>query len=153
MILQGPPGVGKTYMARRICWCLRVNHRGRKIKWVDEGTSEHLRSKVPEMEADLILESPDRRIIMDAKFYQNALGGRFGGKLHSDNLYQLLAYLRNRDATAAPGPKHDGILLYPSVNSTVAVDVCLEGFPIRVRTIDLAQRWENIHLDMLSVVE
>ena len=34
------------------------------------------------------------------------------GRLRSDHLYQLLAYLRNREATE-PGPRHEGVLLYP----------------------------------------
>ena len=129
----------------------RVNHR-RTIAWVDEGTPDHQRSKLPRMEADVILEAPERRIIMDAKYYQEALGGRYGGKLLSNNLYQLLAYLRNREATAAPGPKHEGVLLYPTVETPLAADVRLEGFPIRARSIDLAQDWRCIHDDMLSLI-
>ena len=119
----------------------RVNHRGRTIAWVDEGTPDHQRSKLPRMEADVILEAPGRRIIMDAKYYREALGGRYGGKLHSNNLYQLMSYLRNREATEAPGPRHEGILLYPTVDMPLAVDIRLEGFPIQARTIDLAQDW------------
>ena len=130
----------------------RVNHRGRTIAWANEGTPGHQRSKLPRMEADVILEAPERRIIMDAKYYQDALGGRYGGKLHSNNLYQLLAYLRNREATEAPGPKHEGILLYPTVKAPVAADVRLEGFPIRARSIDLAQDWRCIHDDMLGLI-
>ncbi len=131
----------------------QVNHRGRRITWADEGTPDHYRSKLPQMEADVILEAPERRIIMDAKYYREALGGRYGGKLHSNNLYQLLTYLRNREATAGPGARHEGMLLYPTVDAPLAVDVCLEGFPIRARSIDLAQNWRNIHQDMLDLIE
>ena len=130
----------------------RVNQRGRVISWLDEGTPDHQRSKLPRMEADVILEAPDRRIIMDAKYYRDTLGGRYGGKLHSNNLYQLLAYLRNREATVASGPRHEGILLYPTVDAPVAVDVRLEGFSIRARSIDLAQHWRNIHDHMLALI-
>ena len=130
----------------------RVNHRGRTIPWVDEGTADHQRTRIPRMEADVILEGSDRRIIMDAKYYRESLGGRYGGKLHSNNLYQLLTYLRNREATAAPGPKHEGILLYPAVDAQVSVDVRLEGFSVKARSIDLSQEWRDIHDDMLSVI-
>ena len=130
----------------------KVNHRGRAIAWVDEGTTDHHRSKLPRMEADVILEAPSRRIIIDAKYYRESLGGRFGGKLHSNNLYQLLAYLRNREATETPGPKHEGILLYPTVDESVAVDVHLEGFSVRARSVNLAQNWRNIHSDMLELI-
>lgn len=130
----------------------RVNPRGRTISWADEGTADHQRSKLPRMEADAILEAPDRRIIMDAKYYREALGGRYGGKLHSDNLYQLLTYLRSREATEAPGTRHEGILLYPTVDAPVAVDVRLEGFRIQARSINLAQDWRRIHQDMLALI-
>lgn len=130
----------------------RVNHRGRTIPWVDEGTPDHQRSRLPRMEADVILEAPDRRIIMDAKYYRKSLGGWYGGKLHSNNLYQLLAYLRNREATEPAGPKHEGILLYPVVDTPLSADVRLEGFSIQARSIDLARDWRHVHADMLAVI-
>ena len=118
----------------------RVNRSGRSIRWADEGTDEYQRQKIPRMEADVILESPNRRIIMDAKFYRQALSTRFGvSKLRSGHLYQLLAYLRNCEATAHAGPQHEGILLYPTVDETVRADVRLEGFQVSARSIDLGQ--------------
>ena len=130
----------------------QVNHKGRRITWMNAGTADDQLRYIPQMEADIILEEPNRRIIMDTKYYSNALGGRSGGKLHSNNLYQLLAYLRNREATAKPGAKHEGILLYPTVDEPLEVDVCLEGFSIRARTINLAQDWRGIQRDMQAVI-
>ena len=130
----------------------RVNHQGRVIAWVDKGTPDHHPSKLPRMEADVILEAESRRIIMDAKYYREAIGGRYGGKLHSNNLYQLLAYLRNREATESHGPRYEGILLYPTVGELVEVEVRLEGFSIQARSIDLAQDWQSIHSDMLELI-
>lgn len=138
---------------RREQQVFRVNGEGRGIRWVDDGTPEHQRGRIPSMEADVVLEAPHRRVILDAKFYGEALGERYGNRrLHSANVYQLLAYLRNREATASPGPKHEGILLYPTVDEAVTVDVRLEGFWIRARSIDLAQDWRDIHRDMLNLV-
>lgn len=131
----------------------RVNHSGRVIKWDDNGTRDDQRSMIPKMEADVILEGSKRRIILDTKFYQEALGGRVGGKLRSNHLYQLLAYLRNREVTVKPGPRHEGILLYPVVNAQLNIDVCLEGFDIRARGIDLAQEWHNVRTNMVKVIE
>ena len=114
---------------------------------------------LPTMEADVILETrprhpgPARRIVLDTKFYREALTSRYGTrKLRSGHLYQLLAYLRNREATELPGPQHEGILLYPVVDEPVRVDVCLEGFSIGARSIDLAKDWREIHAEMLDVV-
>ena len=131
-----------------------VNRDGRGIRWNDKGTREDQRSMVPRMEGDALLDSQDRRIVLDAKWYREPLNHHYGGKkLHSAHLYQLLAYLRNREATADPGPRHEGILLYPVVTEPLRVDVCLEGFSIRARGIDLAQPWRQIHDDMLNLID
>ena len=105
------------------------------------------------MEADVLLDSPERRIILDTKYYSEPLSTRYGSdKLRSEHLYQILAYLRNREAAKA-GPRHEGILLYPVVDAPTAVDVRLEGFSIRARSINLAQDWRGIHADMLALIE
>ena len=128
----------------------QVNANGRAIHWVREGTSPEGLVKLPRMEADILLEGNRHRIIMDAKFYRQALSS---GKLHSSHLYQLLAYLRNREAGAEAGTVHEGILLYPTVKDRVHIDVCLEGYSIRARSIDLAQDWQRIHNDLLAIVQ
>ena len=130
----------------------RVNAGGRGIRWNSRGTPRDHDSLLPRMEADIILESEDRRIILDTKFYREALGGRVGGKLHSGNLYQLLAYLANREATAPGKPRHEGVLLYPTVREHLEAEVTLEGFRIQARTVDLAQPWREIHDSMLAAV-
>lgn len=130
----------------------RVNSPSRVIRWHDTGTNKKHVSKIPRMEADVILEAPHRRIIVDTKFYQETLGGRIGEKLHSANLYQMLAYLRNREATEDLGAKHEGLLLYPTTREHVSIDVQLEGHLIRARTIDLAKDWRTIHESMLRFI-
>ena len=105
------------------------------------------------MEGDALLDSPRRRIILDAKYYPEALTTHHGSrKLRSEHLYQLLAYLRNREATTGAGPRHEGILLYPVVDAPFAADVRLEGFRIQARGIDLAQDWRGVHADMLALI-
>ncbi len=130
----------------------KVNSPSRVIKWQDTGTQKQYLSKIPRMEADVILEAPHRRIIVDTKFYQETLGGKMGDKLHSANLYQMLAYLRNREATESNGARHEGLLLYPTTEEHVSIDVQLEGHLIRARTIDLAEDWRSIHESMLRMV-
>ena len=135
----------------------RVNPGGRSVKWADKGwATERDRGRIPRMTADVILESPDRRIILDTKYYRDALARSHGsgsGKLHSGNLYQLLAYLRNRQATRPEGAKHDGILLYPQVgNEPLRADIRLEGFRVQARTVDLNQDWRAIHTEMLETI-
>ena len=135
-----------------------VNPGGPRIGWADRcWETEADRARIPVMEADVILESPDRRIILDTKFYSTTLSGRGElrpgpGKLKSTNLYQLLAYVRNRQATRPDGPRHEGILLYPRVDETLRADIWLEGFRIQARTVDLKRDWREIHREMLETV-
>lgn len=122
----------------------------RRIDWHDPRGPDL--DRVPVMEADLILESVERRIILDTKFYGSPFGGRVGGKLHSANLYQLLAYLRNREGAHPDGAPHEGVLLYPTIQETVRVDVELGGFQVRARSVDLAKPWREVREELLGVI-
>ena len=135
----------------------RVNSGGRRVQWANKGwATDADRAMIPVMTADVILESPERRIILDTKYYKDALAhgrGSGTGKLHSGNLYQLLAYVRNRQATRPDGAGHDGILLYPQVGSTsLRADIRLEGFRVQARTVNLDQDWRGIHAEMLTTI-
>ncbi len=132
----------------------RVNHRGRGIRFVDAGTREAQRRWIPGMEADVILESNDRRVIVDTKWYREPLSRRHGSrKLRSAHLYQLLAYLRNRSAAKPDQPPYEGMLLYPQSEAAFKIDVRLEGFDIQARTINLSQDWRAIHRDMIALLD
>lgn len=124
-----------------------------KIPWNDAwAASEVDLLRVPSMRPDVMLDGAERRIVLDAKYYKEALKGRYGDKIRSGHLYQIMSYLRNRQAAEPEGPLHEGVLLYPVVDEPFAVDVRLEGFRVQARGIDLGQPWEQIHEDMLAVV-
>ena len=129
---------------------------GRRIRWGEASAEDDTnRARIPVMTADVILESSERRIILDTKYYRDALArgrGSGTGKLHSGNLYQLLAYLRNRQATNPGQPRHEGILLYPEAGEPLRADVRLEGFRIQARTVNLDRNWRRIHREMLETV-
>ena len=58
-------------------------------------TEEDLRY-LPTMRTDVSLESSTRHIVIDAKYYSKTLQTYFGtDTIHSGNLYQLYAYLKN----------------------------------------------------------
>ncbi len=48
---------------------------------------------LPAMQTDIALQSPQKTMIMDTKFYGQILKGRHGQKVRSPHLYQLLTYL------------------------------------------------------------
>ncbi|MDE0672742.1 MAG: hypothetical protein OXH72_13470 [Caldilineaceae bacterium] len=133
-----------------------VNPGSRRIYWADaDAETDADWSRIPVMEADVILESPGRRIVLDTKYYWDALArgrGAGTGKLHSGNLYQLLAYVRNRQGTSPEGPVHEGILLYPEVREPLRANISLEGFRIQARTVNLDRDWHHIHREMLETI-
>ena len=143
-----------TGFYRREQTAYSVNRGGRGIGWLEpDGVTDRDRALIPGMEADVVLESRDRRIIMDTKYHREAVSGRYGSaKLKSDHLYQLLTYLRNRQATKPDGARHEGILLYPQVDEPLEADIRLEGFRVQARTIDLAQPWQKIHGDLIEIL-
>ena len=133
-----------------------VNPGSCRIDWTNADAETDVDwSRIPVMEADVILESPKRRIVLDTKYYQDALArgrGSGTGKLHSDNLYQLLAYVRNRQGTSPGEPVHEGILLYPEVHERLRVAIKLEGFRIQARTVNLDRDWRHIRREMLEAI-
>lgn len=123
-----------------------------RIEWFEaEGRSYDL-EHLPGMQTDIVLQGDEDCIIIDAKYYAEALADRFGSrKLRSGHLYQLFTYLENRTAEM-PDLPHRGILLYPVVGSPISFDYRLKGQQISVRSIDLRQPWARIHEDILSII-
>jgi 5-methylcytosine-specific restriction enzyme subunit McrC len=105
------------------------------------------------MRTDVVLESDDRRIILDTKFYAEALRGRYETKkVDSGHLYQIFAYVENRTATLPGSPPHEGILLYPVVEDASRSTIGCNGHRIGVRSLDLDQPWGGIREDLLRLL-
>lgn len=123
-----------------------------EIKWqatdFGEGTLTHL----PGMRTDVTVNWPDRKLILDCKYYQDALVSRYDVlKFHTGNLYQLHAYLTNK-AVELGWENVEGMLLYPSNGYHIDDTFTLHGHHrIRVSTIDLNQCWPEIESNLLSL--
>lgn len=121
-----------------IPWCARA---------LDEGAERFL----PRMQSDVSLESGNRKIIIDAKYYRETLQSYYDiEKIHSANLYQLLAYVTNLRAVAHQDQTCEGILLYPTVSREFHHRYDLQGYPISIHTINLNQDWRGVHQDLLG---
>lgn len=124
-----------------------------KMEWFGKDGMVADLERLPRMETDIVLESPDRRIVLDTKFYADALVGRSHRKrVIAEHLYQVFAYVQNRDAHN-PGTPHEGMLLYPVVKEAFAFDYRLMGHRFTIRSLDLDQPWPAIHQDLLAVLE
>lgn len=112
---------------------------------------------LPEMRTDITLERPDRKLVIDAKFYHEPMKSSYEGsakKFTSANLYQLNAYLTH----LAGNPSHpcnltaEGMLLYPVLQPIPRLDVEMLGHRIHIESLDLNQPWRVIGERLLEVV-
>ncbi|QDT51693.1 5-methylcytosine-specific restriction enzyme subunit McrC [Symmachiella dynata] len=123
-----------------------------KINW--KGAWEDEVDKVlPSMLTDVTLNRPSRKIILDCKFYRDALVTRHNRhRLHSAHLYQLTAYLNNKSRDEG-WEAVEGVLLYPAVNHHLDLDFRLLDYAIGIKSIDLDQSWPKIHERLLTVLD
>ncbi|MGB7986561.1 MAG: hypothetical protein WCF54_15440 [Terracidiphilus sp.] len=112
------------------------------IHWDSPVQSEFL----PEMHSDAVLRGDGRVVVVECKFYKEMLQSSQRGsvaKVRSSHLYQLMTYLRNLEASLS-GQTVDGLLVYPAVQSGFLSDLRLSGHAVRICTINLARKWEEV---------
>jgi 5-methylcytosine-specific restriction enzyme subunit McrC len=121
-----------------------------QLKWNATGEAAALEF-LPVMQTDIVLTSPDRKIVIDTKFYSEALQrSQFKETVRSGHLYQIYAYLRNIHVSS--GMSLEGMLLYPTVERTIELKYVVDGYPISIRTVNLDQPWQNLRRDLLELV-
>lgn len=119
------------------------------LSWRATGNADAI-DYLPRMRTDVVLRSPQRVIVIDAKYYGQTLSEYFGkSSIRSEHLYQLFSYLKHVDGDVETIA---GVLLYPRTTETVSVSVALSDHPIHVSTINLAQAWRGIHADLMRVI-
>lgn len=122
----------------------------RSLRWWESTTADGRATEspfLPGMVTDIILERPPgERIVIDTKFYTRTLAEGWGGtkRFHSDNLYQLYAYLRTQEHRGARYRSARGVLLYPTVDWELDESFEVQGHEFRVATVDLAGTWSSI---------
>jgi 5-methylcytosine-specific restriction enzyme subunit McrC len=108
---------------------------------------------LPTMTTDVTLSSISRTIIIDAKYYKDALQTHYDSRtVHSDNLYQLVAYLRGSNQKASSGKSIEGILVYPVGEQSVDLSFKIDEYPVRIYTVNLGQPWYGIEADLLTLI-
>ena len=121
------------------------------IAWQAQAPQPADLALLPTMLTDTTLEAPDRKIILDTKYYAAALRPRYDRqRLISPHLYQLYAYLQNQQPGS--GQTLEGILLYPATTQALDLRYTLGGHPVRVVTLNLHQPWPGIAADLLAII-
>ena len=123
------------------------------IDWQLHPFNEDAKKFLPKMETDISLKSESRKIIIDTKYYKETLKGNFDTeKIHSGNLYQLFAYLKNVEVKDELSRKCEGILLYPTVDKDIKLEYQIEDHKLSIRTINLNQHWTKIDKDLKQLI-
>jgi 5-methylcytosine-specific restriction enzyme subunit McrC len=124
-----------------------------RLPWAEvEGDPEAL-SLLPEMRTDVTLRSEHRTVVIDTKYYASCLQTYRGAEsVRSDHLYQLFAYLKNTTPNGSIVVPPDGILLYPVVGRPLDLKYRLHGHWVRVATVDLGTRWQDIRERLLGLI-
>lgn len=122
-----------------------------QIKWqLDDGMSDML----PIMQSDIMLESKDKILIIDAKYYKESLQGQYSSKtIHSGNLYQIFTYVKNKSIET--DKKVSGMLLYAKTDEELLPqnEYIMSGNDIYVRTLDLNCEFEDIKKQLDNIAE
>lgn len=115
-----------------------INVSAAQISWaLDDGIGTML----PIMQSDITLVVGEKILIIDAKYYTHTTQTQYDAHtLHSNNLYQIFTYVKNRDVQFGDVPHEvSGMLLYARTDETIQPDGVykMSGNQISVRTLDL----------------
>lgn len=125
-----------------------------QIPWaLDDNSGDML----PIMQTDIHLQRGNTVLIIDAKYYESTTQMRFSGHtLHSNNLYQMFTYVKNREYQFNTDDHTvSGMLLYARTDSTIQPNNAyqMHGNQISIRTLDLGLPFEDIAGQLDRIVE
>lgn len=125
-----------------------------QIPWsVDDG----IRTMLPVMQSDIHLQMRNIVLIIDAKYYSRTTQTQYDKHtLHSNNMYQIFTYVKNRDYDFGDEEhKVSGMLLYAKTEEEIQPDNVyqMHGNQITVRTLDLNLPFAKIAEQLNTIVE
>jgi 5-methylcytosine-specific restriction enzyme subunit McrC len=125
-----------------------------QISWDTDQLDDEAKRYLPIMKTDITLKSPDKKIIIDTKYYPEIFQhNQYNGeKMHSSHLYQIFSYLKNDEKADDFSMHSEGILLYPTVSQNWDLKYVISGHKINIKTINLSQPWQQIRDDLLVIV-
>ncbi|MCD8027381.1 MAG: 5-methylcytosine-specific restriction endonuclease system specificity protein McrC [Erysipelotrichaceae bacterium] len=125
-----------------------------QIKWqLDDDMSNML----PIMQSDIMLSKEEKILIIDAKYYQHVMQSQYNVQtLHSNNLYQIFTYVKNKEAELAHQPHIvSAMLLYAKTDEDISPNntYLMSGNKISVRTLDLNLPFHYITQQLNDIVD
>lgn len=129
-----------------------------QIPWqLDDGISTML----PVMQSDIMLTDGFRTLIIDAKYYSRTMQTHYDKQtLHSNNLYQIFTYVKNRDIYVKKELGNNagdvaGMLLYAKTDEDITpdCDFQMSGNKISIKTLDLNLPFDEIAEQLDKIAE
>ena len=125
-----------------------------QIPWsLDDGIGTML----PVMQSDIHLQMGNTVLIIEAKYYSHTTQTQFDKHtLHSNNMYQIFTYVKNRDYQfGEEAHKVSGMLLYAKTDEEIQPDNVyqMHGNQITVRTLDLNLPFADIAIQLDGIAE
>ena len=112
---------------------------------------------LPVMQTDIMLTKDEKTLIIDAKYYAHTTQRQYDkNTLHSGNLYQIFAYVKNKEAELAEQPhKVAGMLLYARTDEEIypEKEYRMSGNQIGVRTLNLDGDFDMIKNQLNEIAE
>lgn len=108
---------------------------------------------LPSMKSDITLHTSTSTLIIDTKYYSKMTQVQYGqNRLHSNNLYQIYAYVSNTDKEHLGNVS--GMLLYAQTTEDIIpkFDAVINGNRIMVRTLDLNKKFDIIRMQLDDIV-
>lgn len=121
-----------------------------QIPW---DTDDDYREMLPVMQSDIMLKKGEKTLIIDAKYYSHTTQKQYDvNSLHSGNLYQIFAYVKNLDTETTGNVS--GILLYARTDEAVLSnnEYKMGGNSISVKTLDLDCDFSEIRKQLDNIV-
>ncbi|WP_046300199.1 5-methylcytosine-specific restriction endonuclease system specificity protein McrC [Mycobacterium sp. UM_Kg27] len=107
---------------------------------------------LPIMKTDTVLQSADRRIIVETKFADALKPNQYGqARIARNHIFQLYAYVQSQHGRDALSTTADGVLLYPVVGQHLDESATIQGHRYRFLTVDLAGSASAIRDALLEV--
>lgn len=122
---------------------------------IDWNTDDGVVAFLPAMQSDITLQYKGKTLIIDAKYYKHTMQTNHlydSRTVHSNNLYQIFTYVKNKDIGATGNVS--GLLLYAKTDEEITpdYDYIISGNKISVKTLDLNKNFSDIaqQLDRLA---
>ena len=127
------------------------------LRWNEKAQLNEVVTRLPTMRPDIVVTHKDsgKIVVIDTKWYSTVVTDRFDRlTVHSNNLYQMYAYMASQNWQGGRYRDSTGILLYAQTKKDdVDFRTEIDNHPFRVYTLDLYQSWKKIEADLVELVE